>query len=117
MQRNYDTTNGLPYPRVTRIVIDYPESGIPVVEYTERTAIVDSSGTIRRLDDAGQRIVLEVPPPLEPIQVVNPATGADIPGMTTTVQDTMLNVTAIIRRDQKRRDPPLAPEGGSPEAP
>lgn len=123
MPRNYDTTNGLPYPRVTRIVIDYPESGIPLVEYTEHTAIVDSGGTIRRLNDVGQRIMLQVPPPNEPVQVINPATDADIPGVTTTVQQTMLGITALIRRDQKRRDQPPpapapAPEGeGEPEAP
>jgi hypothetical protein len=132
MPRNYDTSNGLPYPRVTRIVIDYPESGVPTVDYIERTAIVDSAGTVRMLDGGGQLLRMQLPGPTETVGWVSPATGAPIPG-STTVQELLMGVTAMVRRDQLRRDgpppapaPAPAPEGegepdpapeGEPEAP
>lgn len=108
MPRNYDTTNNLPYPRVTRIIIDYPESQAPTVDYVERTAIVDSSGAIRMLDGGGQQVRMQVPGATEPVGLVDPATGASIPG-STTVQELLMGITAMIRRDQLLRDTPPAP--------
>jgi hypothetical protein len=116
MPRNYDTTLGLPYPRVTRIVIEYPESGHPVVEYVERTAIVDAAGSVRLLDGGGQQVRMQMPPPLQPVQRVNPATGAVMPG-TTSSRELLLGMTALIRRDQLLRDGeinPLAPAEPAP---
>jgi hypothetical protein len=99
MPRNYDTTTGLPYPRVRRIIIDYPESGIPTVEYEERTAIVDASGAVRLLDGRPEVRLLPLPEPTQPVGYVDPATGAQIPG-STTVQQTLIGVTSLIRRGQ-----------------
>ena len=104
--RNYDTTTHKPYPRVTRIVIEYPESGIPVVTYDEHTAIVDGDNRVQMLAATGQQHVLLIDPAkfAEPIQIVHPSTGADIPGQSITLQQIMLGVTAVVRADQLRRD-------------
>lgn len=102
--RNYDTTNGLPYPRVSRIEIDYAEDGTPRVEYVERMAIVDTGGSVRHIDSGVSRHRLDLAAISEPVQMVNPATGEEIPGQTTTVQQTMLALLAFLRADQNLRD-------------
>lgn len=115
MPRNYDTTQGLPYPRVTRIVIDYPESGQPTVDYVERAAIVASSGAVCMLDGSGQSYRMQIPTPDKPVQLVSPATGQPIGG-TTSVAQLLLAMTAMIRRDQLLRDgetDPLAAPAGA----
>lgn len=99
MPRNYDTTLGLPYPRVVEIVIKYPESGIPTVEYQERTAIVDAGGSVRLLDGRPEVRLLPLPAPTQPVGYVDPATGAQIPG-STTMQELLKGVTSVIRRGQ-----------------
>ena len=101
--RNYDTTSGLPYPRVTRITIDYPETGRPTVNYVERTAIVDAAGVVRMLDGGGQEVWMELPAAHQPVGLVSPATGQPIPGATT-VTELLMGMTAMVRRDQLRRD-------------
>lgn len=101
MPRNYDTTNGLPYPRVTDIAIKYRETGELFVHYRERMAIVDAGGVVRLLDGGETEHALSLP--LQPVGLVNPATGAQIPG-STTVPSLLMNVTAMIRRDQLLRD-------------
>ena len=119
MARSYDTTLGLPYPRVGRILIDYPESGAPTVEYIERTAIVDAAGDVRLLDGVGTTHRMQIPALTQPVQLVDPATGA-LMGGTTTVRDLLLGITALLRRDQLLRDgvanplvPPPAPPSGA----
>lgn len=104
MPRNYDTTTGRPYPRVQRIEIVYPESGIPIVHYEECTAVVDADGMVQTLAATPQRHALSLPAPTEPVQVVLPSTGAAIEGQTATVQGLMLAMLAMIRRDQLARD-------------
>jgi hypothetical protein len=116
MPRNYYTTGGLPYPRVGRIVIDNLESGPLQVEYIERTAIVDASGAVRMLDGGGQQVRMHIPPPLQPVQLVDPATGAVIAG-TTSVRELMLGITAMLRRDQLLRDGEVNPLAVAPAPP
>jgi hypothetical protein len=103
MPRNYDTTSGLPYPRVCRIVIDHHEDGTSTVTYEERTAIVDAGGAVRLLDGRPEVRMLPLPAPTHPVGYVNPATGAQIPG-STTVQQMLMGITAICRRGQMLLD-------------
>ena len=102
--RNYDTTSGLPYPRISRIEIDYAEDGTPRVEYVERMAIVDTGGSVRHIEASVTRHVLDLALISEPVQMVDPATGQAIPGQTTTVVQTMLALLAFLRADQLLRD-------------
>ncbi len=104
MPRNYDTTTQNPYPRITEVTISYPQSGDPAVEYVERMAIVDGNGHIQHLDNGSTRNVLDLSSINEPAQVVNPATGQPIHGMTATRQQVMLGLLAFLRADQVRRD-------------
>jgi hypothetical protein len=104
MPRNYDTTTQHPYPRITEVTLSYPKSGDPTVEYVERMAIVDGSGHVQHLDNGSTRQVLDLAAINEPVQIVNPATGQPIPGMTVTRQQVMLGLLAFLRADQVRRD-------------
>jgi len=102
--RNYDTTKGLPYPRITKIEIDYSADGKPRIEYVERLAIVDSSGKVQHLDAYLTYHVLDLNTMTDPVQIVNPATGEPIPGATATGQQVMLGMLAFLRGDQLARD-------------
>lgn len=102
--RNYDTTNGLPYPRIFRIEIDYAEDGTPSVEYVERMAIVDTGGSVRHIDSGASRHLLDLTAITEPVQIIDPATGEAIQGQTTTVAQIMLSMLAFLRADQLLRD-------------
>lgn len=102
--RNYDTTNSLPYPRVTEVQINYTASGQPSIVYFEQMAIVDSAQTVHHLDGQKTRHTLDLSQMTEPVAVVSPATGLVIPGKTVMAQDLMLGLLAFLRADQVRRD-------------
>jgi hypothetical protein len=88
---------------VCRIVIDHHEDGTSTVDYIERTAIVDSAGAVRLLDGGGEKFRMHLPEPTQPVGLVSPATGAQIPG-SVTVQSLLVGMTAMCRRDQLLRD-------------
>lgn len=104
MPRNYDTTTKKPYPRVTQINIKYPTNGVPQIEYTEQMAIVDGDNVVQHLDGGAFSRTLDLAQITQPVQAVDPATGADIPGVTFTSNAVMLGLLAFLRADQKRRD-------------
>jgi hypothetical protein len=104
MPRNYDTTSKRPYPRVTRIEIDYSPDGVPRIDYVEQVAIVDADRQVRHLALAPTRHTLDLSTVTEPVQIIHPATGEPIPGQTVTSQQLMLGLLAFLRADQKRRD-------------
>ncbi len=105
MPRNYDTRNHQIFPRVERIEIQYPASGVPSIAYTERQAVV-LEGHTQFLDGQAQLIGLRINPPnfADRIPLVNPATGEEIPGQTTSLQDVLMAITAVLRNDQLSRD-------------
>jgi hypothetical protein len=107
MQRNYDTTNGLPFPRGTAIEIAYSASGGIRVEYVEVMAIKDSSNAVQHLDTPPQRHLMDLDAINEPVQLMHPDTGAPIPGQFITKQQLKLHMLAFIRADQVRRDTAL----------
>jgi hypothetical protein len=104
MPRNYDTTQHKIYPRVPSVTMQYAESGIPVVEYTERDAVVDGDGAVRHINGGGIQVAMQFDALPDTVQCVNPATGESIPGMMVTKQQVMLGVLAFVRADQLRRD-------------
>ncbi|MEN9885470.1 MAG: hypothetical protein RL758_48 [Pseudomonadota bacterium] len=104
MPRNYDTTKRIPYPRITEVTLRYPESGLPVVEYTEVMAIVDATGQVQHLDRGATRHVMDLTAITEPVQIPDPATGQPIPGQTAEKRQVMLGLLAYLRADQLRRD-------------
>lgn len=104
MQRNYDTTNHKPYPRVSRVEITYSEAGAPTIEYIEHMAVVDGDGKVQYLAAQPSRHILDIGAIAEPVQVINPATGLPIPGQVATQQQLMLGMLAFLRADQLRRD-------------
>lgn len=100
---NFNTTNGQPYTRIDEVTILYPENGQATVMYTEREAIRLPDGTVRFLEGDPRRHTMTLPPMDERIPLVNPLTGAVIEGQTTSAQEIMIALTAILRRDQTTR--------------
>lgn len=101
---NFDTTKGEPYTRIDEVTILYPAEGTVSVMYSEREAIRLRDGSVRFLDTPPVRHAMAIDLDLAvPIQICHPQTGEDIPGQTTTLQALMLGITAVLRRDQKRR--------------
>ena len=104
MPRNYDTTNGKPYPRVTQITIKYTTAGVPLIDYLEQQAIVDGDNMVRHLEGGATSHTLDLSQLTQPVQAVDPATGADIPGLTFTADQVMLGLLAFLRAVHKRLD-------------
>lgn len=104
MSRNYDTTNHKPYPRVSRLEIDYATDGTPNVQYVEQMAIVDGAGKVRHIEGTASRHVLDPSILAAPAQVVDPDTGVPIEGETVTTNQLMLGLLAYLRADQVQRD-------------
>jgi hypothetical protein len=105
MSCNYDTRNNQIFPRIERIEIQYPASGIPSITYTERRAVV-LDGKTQFLDGAAHPYPLHIEPPKfsDRIPLVNPATGELIEGQTTSLKEVLMGITAVLRNDQVRRD-------------
>ncbi len=104
MPRNYDTTTHKPYPRVTRVEIDYSQQGLPTLQYVERMAVVDGENHVQHIDAGATRHTLDLASITEPVKLVHPSTGAEIAGQTVTSQSLMLGLLAFLRADQMRRD-------------
>lgn len=104
MPRNYDTTTHKPYPRITRIEIDYAADGAPHVEYVEQMAVVDGDGKVRHIDNTLSRNVLNPMLLNDPAQIVDPNTGIAIAGQMVTQQDLMLGLLAFLRADQIQKE-------------
>lgn len=102
MPTNYDaSTVGVPYVRVPTIQIRYPKPLHGYVTFQEVEAVLLADGTIRQIGDLGEKS-FEIKPEdmADVLQLVDPNTGSNIPGATMTVQNLMLGILAIIRREQ-----------------
>jgi len=102
--RNYDTTNGKPYPRVSRIEIDFAEDGSINGVYHQRTAVV-IDGKVMYIDNPAEEcgFTYSLADYAITAPLVAPSTGADMGG-NVTVGQTLVSILALIRRDQKLRD-------------
>lgn len=104
MTRNYDTTAGLPWPRISGITMEIDEAGNGTAVYVERMAVT-VDGTVRYLADPEtcHRIDVAASQMLAPVPLVDPATGADL-GQDTSAHALYMAALALIRADQKVRD-------------
>jgi len=112
MTTNYDATvvGGL---RVvaSRVLIDYPSTGIPVVTIVQTGAVTMSDGTCQYLalppnTPSSFSFSLDmVNNASTPIQEVDFATGAQLSGQFTTLETVLLGMLAIIRQEQATVNP------------
>ena len=104
MSANYDASVvGVPYVRGTQVVINWPDAtgGLPVATVSQSTAVKLADGTVRNLDVLSP-IVYEldfVNHGNDPIPLVNPTDGSSL-GANTTLNNTMLQILAVIRYAQ-----------------
>ena len=89
---------------MTQINLKYPANGVPQIDYTEQQAIVDTDGNVQHLATGSFNHSIDLTQITQPVQAVDPATGADIPGVSFTSNTVMLGLLAFLRADQKRRD-------------
>lgn len=103
--RNYSTENFNVFPRIDEISIKYPASGVPVIEYVERNAIL-LDGKVTFLNDTPQRFTLGINPPAfgDKLPLYNLVNGKAIDGKTVTMQELLVGMGAVIRNDQLKRD-------------
>jgi hypothetical protein len=109
MSANYDSsTVGLPYVRITNLVINYPDvAGSPVAAICQSNAVTMADDTTRNLDVL-QSLVIPIDLTSDgstPIPLVDPVTGAGL-GTTTTLDNVFLQILAVIRQAQVANNPP-----------
>lgn len=100
--RNYNSSAvGVPYIRVPTIQISYPQPLQGNIRFQEVEAVILADGSTRQLNELGEKSFSITPAQMqETIQLIDPTTGADIPGQTMTVMQLMLGILAVIRREQ-----------------
>lgn len=103
---NHDSTEvGVPYVRAHRIELLYPDTNrYPQAIISQRLAVKMKDGSVRSLEDL---------PPINitfdmltdgatPIPLVDPTSGAPL-GPNTTLQQVMLGILAVVRREQLKQ--------------
>lgn len=103
--RNYDSSQvGVPYIRVPSIQIEYPQPLHASVKLSEVEAVMLADGSIRQLNELGEISFMVTPAGMaDVLRLVDPTTGDDIPGATMTVQQLMLGILAMVRREQRKQ--------------
>lgn len=100
---NYDSSQvGVPYTRVHRIEISYPDNGLmPSAVLHQSLAVKMADGKTRRLEDLDQIAVQFdfAADGTTPIPLVSPDTGVPL-GPTTTLNMVMLSILAVVRKAQ-----------------
>lgn len=107
MPRNYNSVAiGDSYVRAPLVEIRYPGPMTAHVRIIEAEAVKMKDGTVRELvAQLGQLEWTVGPADMgQVLQLVDPDTGADIPGATMTNQQLMLGLLAAIRARQKLAD-------------
>lgn len=104
MARNYDTTSGLPWPRISRVTMELDEAGNGTAEYVERMAVT-VDGQVRYLaePETYHRIAVPAGEMLDPVPLINPVTG-DALGQDTNARALYMAALALIRAHQTARD-------------
>lgn len=105
MTTNYNPSSGVgvPYVRVHRITIDWPDRGLlPVARIEQSLAVILADGSIRQIEVLPTiQTTLDLANDGEDeIQIVHPETGDAVPGMVTTLNQTFLAVLAVVRAKQ-----------------
>ena len=100
---NYDGSQvGVPYVRVHRIEIDYPDAGqMPSAVLHQSLAVKCADGKNRKIDDLGTLGVQFdfAAHGSDPIPLVSPDNAAPL-GANTTLNMAMLNILAVVRKAQ-----------------
>lgn len=106
MPANYNSTQpGAVYRRINRITIEYPTPLTASVRANETEAVVEIGGGVAHKRDTRSLAVDVAPADFSRVmQLVDPTTGADLPGATMTVQALMLGMLAFLRAEQRRLD-------------
>jgi hypothetical protein len=103
----YDSSQvGVMYKRITDLIIKYNPDMSADVRFVEVSAVKMADGTIREFPGTNTQVSYHVDPSSysDVRQLVNPTTGAAIPGATTTRQAIMLGILADCRDAQIKRD-------------
>lgn len=105
MPANYDSSAvGAPYVRSHELRIFYPENNLaPSVIISQKLAVKLADGSIRSLEELTPINVTfnMVADGATPIPLVDPTTGAAL-GPSTTLQQVMLGILAVVRREQNK---------------
>jgi len=106
MPQNYDSTSvGVPYVRAHRIEIFYPEdSRYPSAIIGQKLAVKLADGSVRSLEDLPSlNVTFDMAADgTTPIALVDPTTGNAL-GANTTLQQVMLGVLAVVRKEQLKQ--------------
>lgn len=103
----YDSSQvGVMYKRITDLVIKYNPDMSADIRFIEVSAVKMADGTIREFPGTNTQVAYHVAPTsyADVRQLVNPTTGAAIPGATMTRQAIMLGILADCRDAQVKRD-------------
>lgn len=102
---NYDSSAvGVPYVRAHRIEIFYPDnSRYPQAIISQKLAVKLADGSVRSLEELPPITVTfdMLTDGTTPIPLVDPTSGAPL-GQNTTLQQVMLSILAVVRREQSR---------------
>lgn len=103
---NYNASQpAVPFGRVYRLIVEYPDNGVPPhLTIEQGLAVVLADGNVRKIDDLPtlESVINLQDDGNTPIQMVDSVTGEDIPGQTTSFNITFMHMLACIRALQKR---------------
>lgn len=106
MPQNYDSTEvGVPYVRAHRIELFYPdENRYPQAIIYQKLAVKMKDDTVRSLEDVAPLTVTfdMLADGTTPIPLVDPTSGLPL-GPNTTLQQVMLGILAVVRREQNKQ--------------
>ncbi|MDE2098906.1 MAG: hypothetical protein KGL39_16755 [Patescibacteria group bacterium] len=100
---NYDATQvGVPYCRVSRIFINYPDNGqAPSLTIEQCLAVRLADGTPRKLENLPSiDVPIDMSKAQEPIPLIMPETDSPIPDKFTNLQQVYMCVLAFVRAAQ-----------------
>lgn len=102
---NYNGSQiGVPYTRVSRLTIEYPDIGIPSVLIEQAEAVKLADNTIREIQNLGSfKCDLDFTKGDDPIPLVSPVDGSLL-GIDTTLNKVFVGVLAIIRQEQLKNE-------------
>lgn len=106
MSVNYDPSQvGVPYVRVHRVTINWPDGGqTPTATIEQSLAVKLADGTVRKLEDIPQiDAALDFTQGNAPIPMIDPDTAQPL-GQDTTLNMAFLNVLAVVRAEQLKHD-------------
>lgn len=103
MSYNYDASQvGVPYVRVNKITIDYPDNGGMIQAHIDQTLAVKlADNSVRELQEINS-FVINIDLATEgsaAIPIIDPSSGANL-GVNTNLNNVMVQILAVIRKHQ-----------------